>query len=221
MHAATYFGDADAQYRLGELYLDENELGDNPLQSARWLSLAARKGHAAAQATLGNLLFNGDEGLEPQPEEGLMWLTVASRRVAGTADEAGSTTCSTPPCRSPRPTSARSAQQMAEFARQPQFGGLLGLRTRSSPSTGTWSLGFSQPRTSLCTQHVLQPVGGLRRAAGVVDADAVVAVPAEGLEVPERVAPARRSRRACASVRPRLSSARQRAAALGLEQRVA
>ncbi len=87
MHAATYFGDADAQYRLGQLYLDENELGRNPLQSARWLSLAARKGHAAAQATLGNLLFNGDKGLDPQPEEGLMWLTVASRRVAGTADE--------------------------------------------------------------------------------------------------------------------------------------
>ena len=87
MHAATYFGDADAQYRLGQLYLDDNELGENPLQSARWLSLAARKGHAAAQATLGNLLFNGSEGLEPQPEEGLMWMIVAQHRVAGTPDE--------------------------------------------------------------------------------------------------------------------------------------
>ena len=87
MHAATYFGDADAQYRLGQLYLDDNELGENPLQSARWLSLAARKGHAAAQATLGDLLFNGSEGLEPQPEEGLMWLIVAQHRVAGTPDE--------------------------------------------------------------------------------------------------------------------------------------
>ena len=87
IHAATYFGDADAQYRLGELYLDDNELGANPLQGARWFSLAARKGHAAAQAKLGDLLFNGMEGLEPQPEEGLMWLIVAQRRVAGTPDE--------------------------------------------------------------------------------------------------------------------------------------
>lgn len=86
MHAASYFGDADAQFRVGELYLDDTELGDNPLQSARWLNLAARKGHAGAQAKLGNLLFNG-EGIERDPVEGLMWLTVASRRAVGTADQ--------------------------------------------------------------------------------------------------------------------------------------
>jgi hypothetical protein len=87
MHAASYFGDADAQYKVGELYLDDAELGDNPLQSARWLNLAARKGHAGAQAKLGSMLFNG-EGIEADPIEGLMWLTVASRRAAGTADDA-------------------------------------------------------------------------------------------------------------------------------------
>ena len=86
MHAASYFGDADAQYKVGELYLDDAELGDNPLQSARWLNLAARKGHAGAQAKLGSMLFNG-EGIEADPIEGLMWLTVASRRAAGTADD--------------------------------------------------------------------------------------------------------------------------------------
>ena len=86
MHAASYFGDADAQYKVGELYLDDAELGDNPLQSARWLNLAARKGHAGAQAKLGSMLFNG-EGIGADPIEGLMWLTVASRRAAGTADD--------------------------------------------------------------------------------------------------------------------------------------
>jgi TPR repeat protein len=86
LHAASYFGDADAQYKVGELYLDASELGDNPLQSARWLSLAARKGHAGAQAKLGNILFNGDGELKANPVEGLMWLTVASRRAAGTSD---------------------------------------------------------------------------------------------------------------------------------------
>lgn len=86
LHAASYFGDADAQFKVGELYLDEKELGDNPIQSARWLSLAARKGHAGAQAKLGNILFNGDGALEANPVEGLMWLTVAGRRAAGTSD---------------------------------------------------------------------------------------------------------------------------------------
>jgi len=86
MHAASYFGDADAQYKVGELYLDDAELGDSPLQSARWLNLAARKGHAGAQAKLGSMLFNGD-GIEADRVEGLMWLTVASRRSAGTADD--------------------------------------------------------------------------------------------------------------------------------------
>lgn len=86
MHAASYFGDADAQYRVGKLFLDEDEFGDNPLQSARWLSLAARKGHAGAQAQLGDMLFNG-VGIAANPVEGLMWLTVASRRAKGTIDE--------------------------------------------------------------------------------------------------------------------------------------
>ena len=70
----------------GEAYLDKNELGDNPVQSARWFSLAAKKGHVGAQAKLGNILFNGDVGLKANRIEGLMWLTVAGRTSAGTID---------------------------------------------------------------------------------------------------------------------------------------
>ena len=88
LHAATYFGDADAQYRVGLLYTQEEEMGVNPLQSARWFSLAARKGHCPAQAQLGNMLFNGVDGIEAQPVEGLMWLAIAHERCAGTGDAA-------------------------------------------------------------------------------------------------------------------------------------
>ena len=88
LHAATYFGDADAQYRVGLLYTQEEEMGVNPLQSARWFSLAARKGHCPAQAHLGNTVFNGVDGIEAQPVEGLMWLAVAHERCAGTGDAA-------------------------------------------------------------------------------------------------------------------------------------
>lgn len=87
MHAATYFGDADAQYRIGELYLEDEQLGISALQGARWFSLAARKGYGPAQAKLGDMLFNG-EGIVAQPAEGLMWLTLAHHNTAGTADEA-------------------------------------------------------------------------------------------------------------------------------------
>lgn len=87
LHAASYFGDPDAQYRVGLRYLGPQNSDANALQSARWLSLAARKGHAGAQAHLGKLLVDGD-GIEANPVEGLMWLTVASRRAANTPDEA-------------------------------------------------------------------------------------------------------------------------------------
>lgn len=86
MHAASYFGDADAQFRLGKLYLEDSDLGINPLQGARWLSLAARKGHGPAQAVLGSMLFNG-EGIGAQPIEGLMWLTLAQQGTRGTPNE--------------------------------------------------------------------------------------------------------------------------------------
>jgi len=88
LHAATYFGDADAQYRVGQLYLDAEEMGVSPLQSARWFSLAARKGHCPAQAQLGDLVFKGADGIAAQPVEGLMWLTIARQRCAGTGDAA-------------------------------------------------------------------------------------------------------------------------------------
>ena len=88
LHAATYFGDADAQYRVGLLYLQDEGLGVSPLQSARWFSLAARKGHCLAQARLGDLLFNGMDGMEAQPIEGLMWLNLSHERCSGTADQA-------------------------------------------------------------------------------------------------------------------------------------
>lgn len=89
MHAATYFADAQAQYEIGRLYLSGDSLGKSALQGARWLSLAARKGHIGAQATLGDLLFNGgDDGLQAQPVEGLMWLTIARDHAKGT-DDAG------------------------------------------------------------------------------------------------------------------------------------
>jgi TPR repeat protein len=86
-HAASYFDDADAQYKVGLLYQQEDGLGYSPLLSARWLRSAADKGHCMAQASLGDLLFNGAEGYAPQPVEGLKWLLFAHRDCTGTLEQ--------------------------------------------------------------------------------------------------------------------------------------
>jgi hypothetical protein len=84
-YAASYFGNADAQYDLGRLYLHRGGTSrDDSRYGARWLGLAAQKGQHQAQALLGQLLSNGDV-LPRQAARGLMWLTLA--RDSATADE--------------------------------------------------------------------------------------------------------------------------------------
>ncbi len=76
-YAASYFGNADAQYDLARLYLKTPDASrDDFRYGARWLGLAAQKGQHQAQALLGQMLFNGDR-LPPQRARGLMWLTLA------------------------------------------------------------------------------------------------------------------------------------------------
>lgn len=82
-YAATHFGDANAQYNLARMYLDGVGVEKDSLQAVRWLSLAAQKGHAQAQARLGQMLFAGHEALKPQRALGLMWLTLARDAAAG------------------------------------------------------------------------------------------------------------------------------------------
>jgi TPR repeat protein len=78
-YAASYFGDADAQYQLGRLYLDGSP--SDPHQAARWFQLAATKGDCRAEAVLGDMLFQGQR-VPRQAARGLMWLTLG-RDCAG------------------------------------------------------------------------------------------------------------------------------------------
>jgi uncharacterized protein len=81
-YAASYFGNADAQYDLARLYLKTPDASrDDFRYGARWLGLAAQKGQHQAQALLGQMLFNGDR-LPPQRARGLMWLTLARDNAA-------------------------------------------------------------------------------------------------------------------------------------------
>jgi uncharacterized protein len=83
LYAGSYFGDANAQYELGQLYLD----GTPPdvHEAARWFLLAATKGQCRAQVALGEILFRGQQ-VPKQAARGLMWLTLG-RDCAGTDEQ--------------------------------------------------------------------------------------------------------------------------------------
>ena len=80
-YAASYFGNADAQYDLARLYLNGVGTARDTRYGTRWLGLAAQKGQHQAQALLGQMLFNGDQ-LPKQSARGLMWLTLARDSAA-------------------------------------------------------------------------------------------------------------------------------------------
>jgi TPR repeat protein len=75
--AATNFGDANAQYNLARMHFEGTGVKKDSREGIRWLFLAADKGHLQAQALLGQTLFSGREGFQPQRARGLMWLTLA------------------------------------------------------------------------------------------------------------------------------------------------
>jgi TPR repeat protein len=75
-YAASYFGDPEAQYQLGRLFLSGESGFKDPIQAARWLKSAAEKNHRNAQALLGTILIKG-QGVPRQPAVGLFWLAVA------------------------------------------------------------------------------------------------------------------------------------------------
>jgi TPR repeat protein len=83
LYAATNFSDANAQYNLARMYMDgAGGMAKDNRQAARWLNLAAEKGHVESQALLGHLLFAGD-GVQRQRARGLMWLTLAREGASG------------------------------------------------------------------------------------------------------------------------------------------
>ncbi|PLX39655.1 MAG: exopolysaccharide biosynthesis protein [Hyphomicrobiales bacterium] len=84
--AASYFGDAEAQYNLGRMYLEGSGGDRNPRQAARWLHAAAKKGHHRAQALLGKMLVEGED-MKARTVAGLKWLIVARTCSDATKDQ--------------------------------------------------------------------------------------------------------------------------------------
>lgn len=78
MRAAANYRNPNAQYEMGKIFLHgEGGVKASVKQAGRWLQLAAEKGHAGAQATLGNLLFQSGRVVR-----GLAMMTAALERAA-------------------------------------------------------------------------------------------------------------------------------------------
>ncbi|MGD9869113.1 MAG: tetratricopeptide repeat protein [Hyphomicrobiales bacterium] len=85
-HAASYFGDAEAQYQLARMYLTGEGVNRNPRLAVNWLANASQKQHAASQALLGDLLWRGIDDIQRQPLKGLALLSLARQNAAGSED---------------------------------------------------------------------------------------------------------------------------------------
>ena len=86
-HAASYFGNAEAQYLLARLYLDGKGVEKNPGLAVNWLAMSAKKQHAASQAVLGELLWRGDQ-VRLNQARGLALLMLAQENAQGGHDQA-------------------------------------------------------------------------------------------------------------------------------------
>lgn len=78
MRAAANYRNPNAQFEMGNMFLKgEGGMKASLKQAGRWFQLAAEKGHAGAQATLGNLLFQSGKVVK-----GLAMMTAALERAA-------------------------------------------------------------------------------------------------------------------------------------------
>ena len=84
-HAASYFGDAAAQYHLARMYLAGEGVRKDAGLAVNWLANATKKHHPPSQALLGDILCHGSDGVRPQPKKGLALLALA-RQNAGKDD---------------------------------------------------------------------------------------------------------------------------------------
>jgi hypothetical protein len=85
-HAASYFGDAEAQYRLARLYMNGDGVEKNVGLAVNWLATAAKKQHAAAQATLGEILWRGQD-VRPRQARGLALIILAHQNAIADGKE--------------------------------------------------------------------------------------------------------------------------------------
>ena len=86
LHAASYFGDAEAQYQLARLYMNGTGVEKDVGLAVNWVAVAAKKQHAASQATLGELLWRGQE-VRQRRARGLALIILAHQNAVASGKE--------------------------------------------------------------------------------------------------------------------------------------
>ncbi len=85
-HAASYFGNGEAQYRLARLYMNGDGVEKNVGLAVNWLATAAKKQHAASQATLGEILWRGQD-VRQRRARGLALIMLAHENAVASGKE--------------------------------------------------------------------------------------------------------------------------------------
>ena len=85
-HAASYFGSGEAQYRLARLYMNGDGVEKNVGLAVNWLATAAKKQHAESQATLGELLWRGQD-VRQRRARGLALIMLAHKNAVASGKE--------------------------------------------------------------------------------------------------------------------------------------
>ncbi len=76
--ASAVQGDANSQFRRGEVLSEGEEAPQSDTEAARWWRMAAEQGHAAAQHSLGIAYCNG-AGVPKDYVRAHMWLSLAAK----------------------------------------------------------------------------------------------------------------------------------------------
>jgi len=84
--AASYFGSAEAQYCLARLYMNGDGVEKNVGLAVNWLATAAKKQHAASQATLGEILWRGQD-VRQRRARGLALIMLAHENAVASGKE--------------------------------------------------------------------------------------------------------------------------------------
>ena len=69
-------GDPEAQYNLGDMYINGEGVPEDQAEAAHWFRLAAEQGHAEAQFDLG-VMYSQGRGVPQDVVEAVRWLRLA------------------------------------------------------------------------------------------------------------------------------------------------
>jgi TPR repeat protein len=79
-------GDPAAQYKLGVMYADGQDVAQDFQEALKWFRLSAAQGNSEAQANLG-ALYHGGFGVQEDYVQAMMWFMIAKASGTSLADQ--------------------------------------------------------------------------------------------------------------------------------------